>query len=447
MLWFVTGAGRGLGRAFTEAALRRGDRVVATVRRDGALAGLAAAHPGRLFVRRLDVADRAAVVAVVDETAAAVGVPDVVVNNAGYGLVGAVEELSEAELRAQFDVNLFGAVWVTQAVLPHLRRRGSGRIVQVSTVGAVGHLPLFGAYNATKWALEAMSAALAEEVAPLGIRVHLLQLGGFATDWAGSSMRFATPDPAYTATREAILGQPDYPPAPAPRRRPPRPQRPPAPPTPAAPAPALPTSAPAAPAPAAPRPAHFRARRSRARRSRARRSRARRSRARRSRARRSRARRSRPPPLPPPAAPAPRRSRPRSARPPPCPLPRPPPRPPPLCPLPCPLRLPPTQPWLRRLRRVWPTRRGRWVARMRRSQVGRPSGERPETRSGSTRRRRSRPRRCWLCSTSRIHRFARSLGLAHTTWCGWRWRHAATTTSATRPSSGPATRPGARLGR
>ncbi|MBB4760921.1 SDR family NAD(P)-dependent oxidoreductase [Amorphoplanes digitatis] len=251
MLWFVTGAGRGLGRAFTEAALRRGDRVVATVRRDGALAGLAAAHPGRLFVRRLDVADRAAVVAVVDETAAAVGVPDVVVNNAGYGLVGAVEELSEAELRAQFDVNLFGAVWVTQAVLPHLRRRGSGRIVQVSTVGAVGHLPLFGAYNATKWALEAMSAALAEEVAPLGIRVHLLQLGGFATDWAGSSMRFATPDPAYTATREAILGQPDYPPAPAPAGAP-TPAAPAGAPTPAAPAPALPTSAPAAPAPAAP---------------------------------------------------------------------------------------------------------------------------------------------------------------------------------------------------
>ncbi|MEU7904391.1 SDR family NAD(P)-dependent oxidoreductase [Actinoplanes sp. NPDC049118] len=211
MLWFVTGAGRGLGRAFTTAALRRGDRVVATVRRDGALADLAAEHPDRLHVRRLDVADRAAVAAVVDETAATVGVPDLVVNNAGYGLIGALEELSEAELRAQFDVNLFGALWVTQAVLPHLRRRGSGRIVQVSTVGAVGHLPLFGAYNATKWALEAMSAALADEVAPLGIRVHLLQLGGFATDWAGSSMRFAAPDPAYTATREAILGMPDYP--------------------------------------------------------------------------------------------------------------------------------------------------------------------------------------------------------------------------------------------
>jgi NAD(P)-dependent dehydrogenase (short-subunit alcohol dehydrogenase family) len=144
----------------------------------------------------------------------------VVVNNAGYGLVGAAEELTEAQVRAQFDVNLFGALWVTQAVLPHMRARGSGRIVQVSTVGAVGHLPLFGAYNASKWALEGLSASLADEVSPHGIRVLLLQLGGFATDWAGSSMRYAQPDPAYASTRAAIFGTPDYPaegaPTPAP---------------------------------------------------------------------------------------------------------------------------------------------------------------------------------------------------------------------------------------
>ncbi|MEV7230005.1 SDR family NAD(P)-dependent oxidoreductase [Polymorphospora sp. NPDC051019] len=209
-LWFVTGAGRGLGRAFVEAALAHGDTVVATVRRDDALDDVAARFPA-LHRRRLDVADHATVRSVVDEVAASIGIPDIVVNNAGYGLVGAVEELGEAEIRAQFDVNLFGALWVTQAVLPHLRRRGSGRIVQVSTVGAVGHLPLFGAYNATKWALEGLSAALADEVRPHGIGVHLLQLGGFATDWAGASMRFATADPAYAQTRAAILGQPDYP--------------------------------------------------------------------------------------------------------------------------------------------------------------------------------------------------------------------------------------------
>jgi NAD(P)-dependent dehydrogenase (short-subunit alcohol dehydrogenase family) len=210
-LWFITGAGRGLGRAFTEAALGHGDAVIATVRRDGVLDDLAARFPDRLHVRRMDVAGRSAVVAVVADVVATVGVPDVIVNNAGYGLVGAVEELTEAQIRAQFDVNLYGALGVTQGFLPHLRARGSGRIVQVSTVGAVGHLPLFGAYNATKWALEGLSAALSDEVAPHGIRVHLLELAGFATDWAGSSMRYADPQDAYAATREAIFGTPGYP--------------------------------------------------------------------------------------------------------------------------------------------------------------------------------------------------------------------------------------------
>jgi len=208
-LWLITGAGRGLGRAFTQAALGRGDTVVATVRTDDALADLASP---RLIRRRLDVADRQAVRAVV----ASVDVPDVVVNNAGYGLVGAIEELSEAEVRAQLDVNLLGALWVSQAVLPGMRQRGSGKIVQVSTVGAVGHLPLFGAYNASKWALEGFSAALADEVQPFSIGVHLLQLAGFATDWAGSSMRYATADPAYEEARTAVLGTPDYPTEPAP---------------------------------------------------------------------------------------------------------------------------------------------------------------------------------------------------------------------------------------
>ncbi|GAB3920626.1 SDR family oxidoreductase [Kribbella albertanoniae] len=210
-LWLITGAGRGLGRAFTEAALERGDRVVATIRQDGVLDDLVKQYGDRLVPRALDVASAAEVSRVVADIVETVGTPDVVVNNAGYGLVGAIEELSEEEIRAQFDVNLFGAIWVTQAVLPHLRARGSGRIIQVSSVGAVGHLPLFGAYNATKWALEGMSSALAAEVAPFGIDVHLLQLGGFATDWAGSSMRFTTANSAYDGTREGILGMPGYP--------------------------------------------------------------------------------------------------------------------------------------------------------------------------------------------------------------------------------------------
>ncbi|GAA2477598.1 short-chain dehydrogenase/reductase [Winogradskya humida] len=201
-MWFITGVGRGLGRAFAEAALEHGDEVAGTVR-DGGTA------PDGVRSWHLDVTDRAAVLDVVEDVVKAVGVPDVVVNNAGYGLVGAIEELSGPELEEQFAVNFFGAAAVTQAVLPHLRARGSGRIVQVSSVGAVGHLPLFGAYNATKWALEGMSAALADEVAPFGIKVHLLELGGFATDWAGSSMRFAQPLDAYAEVRSAMFGGTD----------------------------------------------------------------------------------------------------------------------------------------------------------------------------------------------------------------------------------------------
>ncbi|MFI5936415.1 SDR family NAD(P)-dependent oxidoreductase [Actinoplanes sp. NPDC051494] len=205
--WFITGAGRGLGHAFARAALERGDDVIGTVRQPGSAADLAAEFPGRFQRRQLDVKDRAAVVTLLGDIAT----PDIVINNAGYGLVGALEEISEEQATEQFAVNLFGAMWVTQAVLPGMRERGSGRIVQVSSVGAVGHLPLFGVYNATKWALEGMSAALADEVAPHGIRVHLLQLGGFATDWAGSSMRYAEARDAYAATREAIFGTPGYP--------------------------------------------------------------------------------------------------------------------------------------------------------------------------------------------------------------------------------------------
>ncbi|MBF6336196.1 SDR family NAD(P)-dependent oxidoreductase [Nocardia abscessus] len=206
--WFITGANRGLGRAFTTAALAEGDRVVATARRPESMAELS--HD-RLTVLPLDVRDRASVIATVDEAFALTGTIDVIVNNAGYGLVGAVEELTETQIRDQMDTNFFGALWVSQAAVPHLRAQGSGHIVQISTVGAVGSLPLFGLYNASKWALEGFSASLADELRPFGIRVTLAQLGGFDTDWAKSSMRFATGIPAYAELRGAILGMPDYP--------------------------------------------------------------------------------------------------------------------------------------------------------------------------------------------------------------------------------------------
>ncbi|WP_062984926.1 SDR family NAD(P)-dependent oxidoreductase [Nocardia anaemiae] len=206
--WFITGANRGLGRAFTLAALASGDRVVATARDPRSMADI---DDDRLTVLPLDVRDRDRAIATVDEAFALAGSIEVIVNNAGYGLVGAVEELTEAEIRAQMDTNFYGALWVSQAAVPHLREQGSGHIVQISTVGAVGSLPLFSMYNASKWALEGFGASLADELRPFGIHVTLAQLGGFDTDWAKSSMKFATALPAYKELRTGILGMPDYP--------------------------------------------------------------------------------------------------------------------------------------------------------------------------------------------------------------------------------------------
>jgi NAD(P)-dependent dehydrogenase (short-subunit alcohol dehydrogenase family) len=205
-VWLITGAGRGLGRAFTEAALEAGDHVVATVRSANPLP-----EHERLRVLILDVRDREAVFAAVAEAHAAFGRLDVVVNNAGYGLVGGAEEVSEADARGQLDTNLLGPLWVTQAALPFLRHQGGGHIVQVSTTGAVGTVPLLGLYNASKWGLEGFSEALAAEVAPFGIRVTIAELGGFNTDWAGASMAFAAPRPEYDDLRRALFGTAEVP--------------------------------------------------------------------------------------------------------------------------------------------------------------------------------------------------------------------------------------------
>jgi NAD(P)-dependent dehydrogenase (short-subunit alcohol dehydrogenase family) len=201
--WFVTGAGRGLGAAFARAALDRGDRVAATARSLDALEPLVAAYGDAVVPLALDVRSRADALAAVGRAVAVLGHLDVVVNNAGYGQFGAVEELSEADLREQLETNLYGAVWVTQAALPHLRAQGSGHVVQVSSIGGVGAFANLGAYHASKWALEAISESLAAEVAPYGVHVTLLEPGGYATDWSGASARHADPLPAYEPMREA----------------------------------------------------------------------------------------------------------------------------------------------------------------------------------------------------------------------------------------------------
>ncbi|EKF25176.1 short chain dehydrogenase family protein [Mycolicibacterium hassiacum DSM 44199] len=196
-MWFITGASRGFGREWAIAALDRGDRVAATARDLATLDDLAARYGEALLPIRLDVTDRAADFAAVARAHEHFGRLDVVVNNAGYGHFGFVEELTEQEARDQIETNLFGALWVTQAALPYLRAQRGGHILQVSSVGGVTAFPNLGIYHASKWALEGLSQSLAQEVASFGIRVTLIEPAGFATDWAGSSARRSTPLPDY----------------------------------------------------------------------------------------------------------------------------------------------------------------------------------------------------------------------------------------------------------
>jgi len=205
--WFITGASRGFGREWSIAALERGDAVAATARDTASLDDLAARFGDRLLPIRLDVDDRAAVFAAVEQAHAHFGRLDVVVNNAGYGQFGMIEEASEAEVRAQFETNVFGAFWVTQAALPYLRAQGSGHVLQVSSIGGISAFPNIGVYNASKWALEGFSQALAAEVADFGVHVTLIEPGGFDTDWGGASAKHATPNPAYDTFREKAAEQ------------------------------------------------------------------------------------------------------------------------------------------------------------------------------------------------------------------------------------------------
>lgn len=203
-VWFITGSSRGFGRQFTQAALQRGDRVAATARDTASLADLVAAHGDRIRPLTLDVTDKAAVTHAVNQAREYFGRLDVVVNNAGYGLFGAVEELTEQQVRDQLETNFFGAVWVTQAVLPLLRAQGGGHIVQISSVGGVITFPTVGGYNASKWALEGLTDSLAQEVSAFGIKVTLVEPGSFATDWSGSSAAFAERLPAYEQLHAAV---------------------------------------------------------------------------------------------------------------------------------------------------------------------------------------------------------------------------------------------------
>jgi NAD(P)-dependent dehydrogenase (short-subunit alcohol dehydrogenase family) len=186
--WLITGASSGLGRAIAEAALERGYNVVATARSKTALADLAGSGSGRLFTARLDVTDKQTIRSAVSEAEQQFGGIDVLVNAAGYGYLAAVEEGEDDGIRAQFETNVFGLLDVTKAVLPTMRARRRGMIINLSSLGGLVAFGATGYYHATKFAVEALSESLSHEVAPLGIKVMIVEPGAFRTDWAGRSM-------------------------------------------------------------------------------------------------------------------------------------------------------------------------------------------------------------------------------------------------------------------
>lgn len=215
-VWLITGTSSGFGWSFAEAALKRGDKVVATARRPEVLQPLADEFGDAVMTAKLDVTDRAEVAAVVAAAVERFDRLDIVVNNAGYGLNGGIEEVSEDEARAQIETNVFGVLWVTQAVLPQMRAQGGGHIINISSVGGIAAFPGIGLYNASKWAVEALGESLAGEVASFGIKVTNVEPSGFRTKWNNASMIKATPMPEYDevlgAARERFGG--DNPPVP-----------------------------------------------------------------------------------------------------------------------------------------------------------------------------------------------------------------------------------------
>ncbi|RKR74675.1 SDR family oxidoreductase [Frondihabitans australicus] len=206
-VWFITGASRGFGREWSLAALERGDSVAATARTVSTLDDIAEKYPDTFLPLQLDVDDRDADFAAVKAAHEKFGRLDIVINNAGYGHFGTIEELSEQEVRQQLETNVFGALWVTQAALPILRAQGAGHVINVSSIGGITAFPGIGAYHMSKWALEAMGQSLSQEVAPFGIHVTTIEPGGFATDWAGPSAKHSEQIDVYKPMWDARAAQ------------------------------------------------------------------------------------------------------------------------------------------------------------------------------------------------------------------------------------------------
>lgn len=200
-VWFITGCSTGFGRELARILLEREYRVVVTARDPATVADLVAGRETQALVQRLDVTDRAQITAAVAAAEAHFGRIDVLVNNAGIGYFGSVEESEEGEVRRMFEINVFGLAWMTQAVLPIMRRQRSGRIMNVASIAGIRGNPGIGFYNASKFAVVGLSEALAREVEPLGIKVTVIAPSGFRTDWAGRSANEAPHRlPEYAAT-------------------------------------------------------------------------------------------------------------------------------------------------------------------------------------------------------------------------------------------------------
>ena len=207
-VWFITGTSRGFGRIWAEAALERGDKVAATAREVTAIADLKERFGDLVLPLALDVTDADQVRDAVRQAYAHFGRLDVVLNNAGYSLVGTIEEASEADVRAVFDTNVFGTHRVIRAALPLLRKQGHGHIIGVSSSMGIVAMPLIGFYNATKWAFEALHESLAQEVKSFGITVTLLEPGAYATEFGSpASMKIAAGIDAYADLRKQIIGR------------------------------------------------------------------------------------------------------------------------------------------------------------------------------------------------------------------------------------------------
>jgi short-subunit dehydrogenase len=201
---FITGASRGFGKLWAEALLQRGDRVVATAREIGTLDDLANKYGANFLPLELDVNDREADFAAIVQAKQHFGSIDVLINNAGYGLFGSVEETSEKEARAQMETNFFGLLWLTQAIVPVMRQQGYGHIIQITSALGLVTMPVLGLYNASKFAVEGLSETLATEVKSFGINVTIVEPNGYATDWAGASAIQSVQMQEYDAVRALL---------------------------------------------------------------------------------------------------------------------------------------------------------------------------------------------------------------------------------------------------